>query len=160
MLELLGRRYGTVPQGFPPRYIHAHHVRNDANWASRTADMMIQDTWAGGSRWGDQSRIYPLHGFEVKVSRADWLAELRHPEKSEAFIPYLNYWWLVVPDKSLVAVDELPIGWGLLARRGRGLGCVVEAVRNLKVEPMPIGMRVGLMRSITKTVQPCRKPSA
>lgn len=158
MLDLLHRRYGTVPRNFPPRYVLADHVRNDANFATRTADCIVQDTWAGGLSYDQKHLHYPIHGFEVKVSRSDWLAELRDPEKAQAFIPYVHYWWLVVPDKDLVRLDELPTNWGLLAKRGRGLGAIVPAIRNDKVLPMPNGMRVGLMRSIIKTPQPIRKP--
>ena len=159
MLDLLHRRYGTIPRNFPPRYILADHVRQDANWANRTADCIVQDTWTGCSekRFSNLHLAYPIHGFEVKTSRSDWLTELRDPEKAQAFIPFVHYWWLVVPDKSLVKLDELPNGWGLLAIRGRGLGQIVAPSLNKSIQTMPHGMRVGLMRSVIKTQQPTHK---
>lgn len=155
MLDLLHKRHQKIPRGFPPRYILAEHVRDDANSAKRIADFMVQDTWRGGDApYGMPHRQYPIHGFEVKISRKDWLTELRQPDKALAFIPYVHYWWLVIADQSMVVLDELPAGWGLLVPRGRGLGAVVPAIRNENTLPMPPGMRVGLARSITKTKQP------
>lgn len=158
MLTLLHKRYGTVKQNYPPRFVLANHVRDDANRARRTADFIAQDTHGGGYRSGNNLHRYPLHGHEVKVSRADWLSELRDPDKAEAFRPYMHYWWLVVPDKNIVKPGELPVGWGLLAMRGNNLAQVVEAPLNLDIQHMPTGMRVAMFRSVIKTPQPVELP--
>lgn len=154
MLAALRERYGTVMPGYPARYILANHVRDDANRAKRTADFIAQDSHAGGWKKRNSGTDFPMHGHEVKVSRADWLTELRDPDKAEAFRPYMNFWWLVVPDKNIVKDGELPEGWGLMVMRKSGLFAVVTAPENLNPLPMPHGMRVALMRSVLRTDQP------
>jgi hypothetical protein len=55
-----------------------------------------------------------LVGHEIKVSRADWLAELNKPGKADAWGDECHEWWLVVPDPAIVHDGELPDGWGLM----------------------------------------------
>jgi hypothetical protein len=63
-----------------------------------------------------QSRRGPTHalvGFEVKVSRSDWLREVAQPEKAELF-QYCDFWYVVAAAPDIVRPGELPRGWGLL----------------------------------------------
>lgn len=79
------------------------------------------------------SRGLALHGFEIKVSRGDWLRELKQPAKAEAIASYCDHWWLVVNDKEIVKPGELPLGWGLLVPRGDALvASVAPAIREGK----------------------------
>lgn len=114
MIQLLHRRYGTRSQGNGNRYVAMSHVRNDAGFdAQRTADYMALDLWP--------SKGLILHGHEVKISRSDWLTELKDPEKSGAFIPHVDYWWLVIADRNMVKPGELPKEWGMMAPGTDGL---------------------------------------
>lgn len=70
---------------------------------------------------------YAIHGFEIKATRADLLAELRDPDKSEPGRRLCDRWWLVLKDRSLLGDSVLPDGWGLLVASGRGLRKVVDA---------------------------------
>lgn len=81
------------------------------------------------------SRGLHLHGFEVKVSRRDWLNELKRPEKAESIGRYCDFWWLVVADPAIVQDGELPSAWGLLAPSGKGLKTLVRATA---LKPRPI----------------------
>lgn len=68
-----------------------------------------------------------VHGFEVKVSRSDLLAELRDPDKAGAAIAKVDRWWLALGDRRLLRDgDELPPGWGIIAPHGRGLTVLAE----------------------------------
>lgn len=73
-----------------------------------------------------------IHGFELKATRADLLAELKDPEKSEPARRLCDRWWLVLADKDLIKPGELPDGWGLLCVFGRGLRALVQP---LPLEP-------------------------
>jgi hypothetical protein len=148
VLDMLDRRYtrpGAQPNA-PDRYVRARHVRDAASWARRVCDYMAMDTYRAGEGWDVQ---YALHGHEVKVTRADWLAELRDPEKAEAFRPFCTHWWLVAGDATIVRGD-LPEGWGLLVVQGSRL---VTKVRPTPVEPLPLprAMLAGLLRAATKS---------
>lgn len=62
---------------------------------------------------GWQSRGHEVMGFEVKVSRSDWLAELKQPAKAEPLASLCSRWWIAAPP-GVVVKDEMPAGWGLL----------------------------------------------
>lgn len=76
------------------------------------------------------SRGRLLEGHEIKVSRSDWLNELKEIEKAETWFGYTNRWWLVVPSTQIAKPEELPVGWGLMvpnARTKTRLDVVVKA---------------------------------
>jgi hypothetical protein len=148
MLDLLRDRY-TVDAGNGPRYVFAEHVRNYCGFAGygttvplRTADAMAVDLWPSSG--------HLVHGFEVKVSRSDWLTELKDPEKAEAFRPFVDHWWLVVPDATIVR-DDLPAGWGLLVLTNGGTLRARKRAPRLDRQPMPFGMTAAWLRAVAKT---------
>lgn len=159
MLDLLHRRYSQTNPGNGPRYAVAEHVKNQAGFdARRCADFIAVDCWP--------SRGIAMHGHEVKVSRRDWLTELKDPSKADAFKRYMDHWWLVVPDLNIVRPGELPDGWGLLVTSNRqstgkwpkNHAPVVEQCLRVKVpaprltpEPLPKEILATLMRSCAKT---------
>lgn len=144
MLDALHQRYDVRSQGLSSRYAVAEHVRNDAGFsATRTADFVAMDLWPG------YGKGLHLHGHEVKVSRSDWLTELKDPEKARAFIPHCNFWWLVVPDARIVK-DDLPDGWGLLVLNRNGLRAKVKAPYKT-AEPMPRGFVAAMLRATQTT---------
>ncbi|MGI0521811.1 hypothetical protein ABY45_14645 [Microbacterium maritypicum] len=149
MLDRLNNRYASS-NGNGLRYARAEHVRVTAGFdARRICDYMALDLWPGG--YGTKRTGPMLHGHEVKVSRSDWLTELRDPEKAEAFRRYCDFWWLVVSEKSIVKVGELPIGWGLMVAVGDSVRVVARADRNLAVEPMTRDVQATFARAVTKT---------
>lgn len=91
-------------------------------------------TGAAQSRWADAiafglwpSRGLEIEGFEIKVSRSDWLSELNAPDKSAAIQRYCHRWWIVAGSRDIVRPDELPRTWGLIIPRGSGLETKVAA---------------------------------
>lgn len=69
-----------------------------------------------------------VHGFELKVSRADLLHELRDLTKSEPAVRAVDRFWLVLGDKALMRdTDPIPESWGIIVAHGRGLRIVREA---------------------------------
>jgi len=148
MLGLIHARYSKAVRGNGPRYVVAEHVRNQCGfggyWGTgplRTADALVVDLWPSSGNL--------IHGFEVKVSRSDWLTELKDPGKAEAFKPYCDHWWLAVPDASIVR-DDLPDGWGLLDM-SRGALRVRRQAPKLARQPMPHEMTVAWLRAVAKT---------
>lgn len=143
ILDRLNRRHSQTSQGTAPRWSRAEHVKSTLGLdARRICDYMALDLWPGGSGAA-------LHGFEVKVSRSDWLTELRDPEKAEAFARYCHYWWLAVSDASIVK-DDLLDGWGLLVASGDSMRIKVRAPRR-EPEPMPFEMLGAFSRAVAKT---------
>ena len=167
VLDMLHARYSFVrPYTDTRRYAVAEHVSNIGGVVhvgrvvERIADFIAQDTYVetlgpdgrktstwGPDRAGERRQV--LHGHEVKVSRSDWLAELRDPTKADAWRRYCDRWWLVAPRD--VVRDDLPDGWGHLApTAGGALRTVVQAPL-LTPEPMPVHVRAQVMRAVAKT---------
>jgi len=90
---------------------------------TRYADALVIGLWP--------SRGMDIEGFEIKISRSDWLHELRKPEKANVIAAYCDYWWVVVADEKIVQ-DDLPRTWGLMAPQNGKLRVVVQAP---KLEP-------------------------
>lgn len=133
MLDRLNTRYSrTYANGAHQmlRYAGAEHVRITAGFESRrTADYIAMDLWPNYGKGLD------LIGHEVKVSRGDWLSELRDPDKAETFKVHMDRWFLVASDPSIVKPGELPEGWGLMVASGSGLRVAVPAP---KLDPLPV----------------------
>lgn len=87
-------------------------------YSKRYADAVAMSIWP--------SRGYQIHGFEIKVSRSDFVNEMRDPNKADAVGQYCDYWWLVTPPR-LVEAPELPEAWGLMVRQKNGLRVVKQA---------------------------------
>ena len=139
MLDALYARYCYVG-GNGQRYAVAAHVRSAAGFdARRTADFIAMDLWP--------SARLTLHGHEVKVSRSDWLRELKDPTKAAEFIPYMNCWWVVISDARIVREGELPDDWGLMAMRGSLLTVVKKAPRRDAL-PMKATRLAALLRAV------------
>jgi len=147
MLDRLNVRYAKC-NGNGIRYTRAEHVKVTAGHDSRRiCDYMAIDLWTGYGRDAGPK----LHGHEVKVSRSDWLTELRDPDKAESFARYCDYWWLVVSDRNIVRPGELPAGWGLMVAYGRTVRVITPATRRENPEPMPRHLQGTLTRAVTKT---------
>lgn len=162
MLDRLRRRYGQTYANGSYRgrqYVIAEKVGTTPGgyFGARIADAIVLDTWLASHAelteqeqsaraWGERQSV---HGFEVKVTRSDWLTELADPEKALAWSRYCHYFWLVAADKSIVR-DDLPEGWGLLVPHGVGLRAVRKPVRRVP-ETMPLTIVVSLARAVQKT---------
>jgi hypothetical protein len=98
--RLLRDRYKTE------HYAFIEEARNATGFsATRSADALALSLY--------QSRGQLLTGFEIKVSRGDFLRELKEEKKAEEIAQYCDLWFLVVPDKDIVR-DDLPHTWGLM----------------------------------------------
>lgn len=149
MLDALWARLSRRTAGGPPRHVMAEHVRYDPAWGHSIADALSIDTW----RASGQGQC--LHGYEVKVSRSDFLREVRDPNKHQTWARHCRYWWIVVPDVSVAigkgAQTWLPYKWGLLVLRGRWLQQVIPAERRVQPDPLPWNATAGLMRATAQT---------
>lgn len=147
MLSRLRERYGRLYANGPHktlRYVGASHVRYGPLWPQCIADFLVQDCW-GNSGYHQQQ--HPLLGFEVKVSRSDYLREIKNLGKSEPFRRVCSEWYVVASDKAIVRGD-LPDGWGLLVAHGPGLRMARRSATNRDPEPMPRGLIAGFLRSV------------
>lgn len=118
--DMIARKYPA------PEWATTFEVANRTGSASRYADAMAFNLW--------NSRGHALLGFEIKVSRSDWLRELKDPAKSAPIQRFCDRWF-VVTEPGIVKLDELPLTWGLMERKSRGLSVVKDAPK-LKPEKL------------------------
>lgn len=118
--QMLHKRYTA------PEWALMEEVAPATGGGTRYADAVAINLW--------NSRGHAVHGFEIKVSRSDWLRELKQPEKAEDIFRFCDYWWILAP-KGIVKDGELPKSWGLLELRETG---IVQIVKAPKLEPLPV----------------------
>ncbi len=109
LFERLKRRYS------PPEWFSVQNI--GLTMGGRIADALAMNLW--------KSRGLAIHGFEVKSTRADLMRELRNPAKADEIGELCDFWWLVMP---VVPDVELPHGWGVLVKSGRGLRAYTKAL--------------------------------
>lgn len=85
-----------------------------------------------------------IHGFEIKVSRGDFLNEMKDPTKAQAVFQFCDRWSLVTPS-GLVKADELPAPWGLMTFDGKSLR-TVKAAPPLDPVPLTAGFVAAMLR--------------
>jgi len=145
ILDMLLARYCTERRGtIADRFVRAEHVRSTQRMGYETvsiADFVAIDKYAS-----KQAMI----GHEVKVSRADWLTELRDLSKAERIKRFCNYWYLVVSDAAIVREGELPEGWGLMVKAGARLRIKTKAPA-LTPEPLTLDFIAGLTAAVQRT---------
>lgn len=153
MLDLLLARYNSERRGtLADRYVRAEHVRSTQYIGRQfisVADFVAIDKYA---------TTQALIGHEVKVSRADWLTELRDLSKAERIKQFCNHWYLVVSDAAIVKDGELPVGWGLMVLAGSKLRVKVKAPV-LNPLPLTLDFTAGLAAAVQRTAmrEPLRR---
>ncbi|MET3648060.1 hypothetical protein [Phyllobacterium ifriqiyense] len=120
-----------------PAYQTFFEVSNDTGSRIKTyADAVSIGIWP--------STGHQVHGFEVKVSRTDFLNEMKNPGKSMPIFKHCHRWSLVCP-QGMVKSDELPPNWGLLTFKDGSL-------RNAKSPPLlqPEAMTPGFVAALVR----------
>lgn len=141
ILDRLEKRYSR------PHWVFLRELRNDTGFqSSRAADALAVGIY--------HSRGQLIIGFEKKVSRADWLRELKEPEKAEAIAQFCDQWYVVIPDASIVKLEELPPTWGLLHVHGNTISTLKQAP-TLTPRPIDRGMLAAIVeRTIEESIKP------
>lgn len=101
-----------------------------------TADAVAVGLWP--------SRGFEVHGFEIKVARADWLSDLNRPDKNDGIASECDFWWIVAAP-GVVRESELPEKWGLLLPHGDKLRAKPRAKRRRVSGPLGRRFAVSLI---------------
>lgn len=137
LLKLLSQQWPS------PNYAFISEFRGGTGYSRESrADALAMDLWP--------SKGLELFGFELKVSRGDWLHELKNPFKAEPIKQFCDKWYLVVSDLKIVKyADELPYGWGLMFHED---GKIITMIEAKKLTPVPIDrlFLASLMRRVVK----------
>lgn len=146
LLEKLHNHYKAKPSG---SWAFITQLRNGTGWNSttRTADAMAMGLWPSSG--------LELIGFELKVSRSDWLHEVKQPDKHQEMKQFCDRWYLVVPDESIIKEGELPDDWGLMVASGRGRTIKIKKEAP-KLSPVDVDrlLLASIFRNITEKMIP------
>lgn len=102
--------------------LRRRHSHVNGKWGHMVEFMLI-DFVAVACQAADK---FAVHGYEIKVSRSDWIKELNNPDKAEPGMAMCDFWYLAAP-KGILKDGELPEGWGYVE--------VSETRSVLKVKP-------------------------
>ena len=82
----------------------------------------VQVPYEDGLRFADavfmsmsKHKGYEVLGCELKVSRGDWLNEVRKTGKGDPARARCDKWVLVLGDAAIARPDEVPLEWGIIA---------------------------------------------
>ena len=138
--EVIERLAAKFPS---PQFGFLTQVRNGTGaGATRTADAMAMSLWP--------SRGLHVYGFEVKVSRNDWLKELKQPEKADEIASYCHYWYMVFGSEEIFDMAEIPHKWGVIVPSGKGLKILKEAPFDEHAEDFDSLMLAGVFRNVAE----------
>lgn len=112
IIDIIERRHQ------PPEWIFIRELRIGTGWVNTYRSK------AGVYIDGFALNCYPSKNmqriaYEVKISRGDFLAELKNPEKREPFMRYVNQFFFATP-VGLVEPEEIPDDLGLIEIHGDG----------------------------------------
>ena len=141
LIERLGKHFPSPTYGFITQVRSATGSTN-----CRTADAMAMSLWP--------SRGLHILGFEVKMSRNDWLNEIKKPEKAEEIAKFCHEWYIVINDPDFIKEGELPENWGLIIPSGNGMKIVKKAVHNKNAVLPDYMMLAGIFRNIAEQCIP------
>lgn len=134
-MHALADMYKGSPWTFLPQ------VRSATGWhRQRTADAIAMSVWP--------SRGLHLYGFEVKVSRSDWLKELRTPEKADEICAFCDFWYVVIGDPWIVQQGELPPTWGLIVPASKEKLCIKKEAPKLESKPIDKFLLASILRNV------------
>lgn len=127
----------------------AHEVSANGPGSTRRADALYAGYTSASGRI--------LIGHELKVSRADWRAELAKVGKADDWSDACHAWYVVAPSTDIVPVEELPHGWGLMlpprSKNGRRMTVKVRAEVKTDYDPPWWAVRAFLARLDTLACQ-------
>lgn len=132
-----------------PEWAFLAQVRNGTGFSrrtTRTADGLAMSLWP--------SRGLHMHGFEIKVSRSDFVKELKTPDKAEDIARFCHFWWIVAPDVNVAPVDMVPQNWGLIVCKEDGLRIAKQATFKEGTSTPDFIMLASLFRNVHESMMP------
>lgn len=109
MPEFSSKQILDALERYWPKQSYAH-VREFRPYTGYKGDERRIDLWVIDRA---PSAGMPAHAVEVKVSRADWLREIKTPIKARLALAVSNFMWVAAPP-GVVKTEELPPMWGRL----------------------------------------------
>lgn len=93
MARIVGANY------LPPYWVWLTEVRTKTGWSTTFGDDLDSERYIDGFAFAlVKSRNFQRIAYEFKISRSDWLAELKNPvKKAPAYFLSHQFWYVVLP---------------------------------------------------------------
>lgn len=143
-----GEVIAALRKEYETTHVFLEQVAEGVGMSPRRVDAVAIGAW--------RSRGHALHAFEVKVSRRDWLRELKTPSKSDAVARYCHHFWVVTPP-DILKESEVPEAWGIILVSPGGHLTYVRTVRPRAPEPLDAPFVVGILRRAEAAQQSIRQ---
>lgn len=129
----------------PPAFYCLHEVRNGTGYGIQEgyADVLAMSVWP--------SRGLRLIGAELKISRSDWIHELKNPAKAERFVKHTHNWYLITANDA-AKIEEIPPTWGWMVAGDKGLK-TMKAAPDLTPELPSWRLMASIFRNIASPMQ-------
>ena len=114
---------------------HEHSIHGD-----QRIDVFAMHCWP--------SKKFKRVGYEIKISRNDFLNEIKKPDKRIATELFTNLAYFVAP-AGLIKPDEIPDSWGLIEVSGDMTNIVTDAVWRDVGRELPLSFVASLGRSLS-----------
>lgn len=127
-----------------PEWVTVPEAPN-GKWSPRRCDLLAMHSWP--------SRGYEVHGYEVKISKADWAKELASPEKAESWWRWCDRWSLAVPAEAWGAISragDAPVGWGVVTVDFAGKVKWQRQPSLVGREPWPWGLMAVMLSTVDR----------
>ena len=135
----------------PPAWAAFEELGDLPGLPNRRIDLLAVSCW--------QSKGWLRVAVEVKTNRADFLRELEQPDKRKLAESIAHECWFAAP-AGVCAVDELPVGWGLLViESGKTVRVKrAKAAQQRKPGPLPEAVMVAIMRRLARREEQATVP--
>lgn len=127
-----------------PAWATFFEVHDSTGFATRSADALTMSLYP--------SRGLELYGLEFKASRADWLRELKQPEKADIIASQCDRWAIVTTDTSILKEEELPDWWGWYICSGVSLRVKKRPQSNPHKSPISKEFLAAILRRAAETI--------
>jgi hypothetical protein len=138
------------------------------SWTQGRIDLLVVRAWSG------KPKGHERHAIEVKVSRSDFLREIkppgpnagprtrtrRHGEAKYGAMRDLAHRAFYAAPAGIIRPAELPPGFGLLEVTDRGVRCAVQAPRRGDVGALPESVVVAILRRASTAEERLRRGAA
>lgn len=99
------------------------------------------------------SRGLEIHGIEVKVSKHDWIRELREPDKAEEVASRCDRFFVAAP-LNVVDLFTMPPAWGLLVIDDKGKVSVAKKADKTPAKALDRGFVAAILRRVAELPSP------
>lgn len=121
LVSLIRAKYPTSKNGYNVNVVLEQVPNGTSRFQDRWIDVAVFKMW--------QSTGLTRSAFEIKVSRSDFLNELKQPEKHKWCLDCFHEFWFVAP-KEIIQIEELPEGVGWFYPKGSKLVTARQAKYN------------------------------